>query len=187
MQRQEPRIFAEKILPRFDVQRAAYETQVGVIPAVVRMEHRGFKLDVEAHARLIADLREERLAAEQDYREACLGGGHMALADKAAPSTAKEKEDLLTRLLTSEELARWRRTEKSGALSTKRSELLRAGHYPPILALVKLSRIDKVPSSFGRTLAALVSPAMNQAWANGGVSRMIEGEGTDKDLRPPTP
>ena len=39
---------AGKVLPRFDVQRSAYEIQVGAIPAVVRMESRGFKLDVDA-------------------------------------------------------------------------------------------------------------------------------------------
>jgi hypothetical protein len=50
------------------------------------------------------------------------------------------------------------RTEKTGALSTRRSELLRAAHYPPIRALVKLSRIDKLLSSFGPTLTELVSP-----------------------------
>ena len=38
---------AEKILPRFDVQRSAYEIQIGAVPAAMRMEQRGFKLDVE--------------------------------------------------------------------------------------------------------------------------------------------
>ena len=129
---------AEKILPRFEVQRSAYEIQIGAVPAAMRMEQRGFKLDVEAHAKLIADLGEERLAAEQDYCEACQAGGHTTLIRKA-PTTPAQKQNLLEVLLSSEELQRWRRTEKSGALSTKRSELLRAGHYPPILALVKLS------------------------------------------------
>ena len=156
---------AEKILPRFDVQRSAYEIQIGAVPAAMRMEQRGFKLDIAAHARLIADLSEERLAAEQDYCEACRAGGHTTLIDKA-PSTPAQKQNLLEVLLSSEELQCWRRTEKSGALSTKRSELLRAGHYPPIMALVKLSRIDKVLSSFGQTLAALVSPVTGRIHAH---------------------
>ena len=156
---------AEKILPRFEVQRSAYEIQVGAVPAAMRMEQRGFKLDVEAHARLIADLSEERLAAEQDYCEACRAGGHMTLIDKA-PLTPAQKQNLLEVLLSSEELQCWRRTEKSGALSTKRSELLRAGHYPPIIALAKLSRIDKMLSSFGQTLAALVSPVTGRIHAH---------------------
>jgi DNA (cytosine-5)-methyltransferase 1 len=156
---------AEKILPRFDVQKSAYEIQVGAVPAAMRMEQRGFKLDIAAHARLIADLSEERLAAEQGYCEACRAGGHTTLIDKA-PSTPAQKQNLLEVLLSSEELQYWRRTEKSGALSTKRSELLRAGHYPPILALAKLSRIDKMLSSFGQTLAALVSPVTSRIHAH---------------------
>src|SRR4029077_3975330 len=63
---------AQKILPRFDVQRSAYEIQMKAVPAAMRMEQRGFKLDVEADVRLLADLENERLDAEQEYREACL-------------------------------------------------------------------------------------------------------------------
>jgi DNA polymerase I-like protein with 3'-5' exonuclease and polymerase domains len=165
---------AEKILSRFDVQRSAYEIQMKAVPAVMRMESRGFKLDTQAHARLIADLEQERIAAEQEYREACLTSGHDALADKV-PSTPALKGALLTTLLSSDELKRWRRTEKSGALSTKRSELLRAGHYPPILALVKLSRIDKMLSSFGQTLAALVSPVTGRIHAHYRVASTASG------------
>ena len=165
---------AEKILPRFEVQRSAYEIQIGAVPAAMRMEQRGFKLDIEAHAELTADLGEERLAAEQEYCEACMASDHAALADKA-PSTPTQKEDLLKALLSSDELKRWRRTEKSGALSTKRSELMRAGHYPPILALAKLSRIDKMLSSFGSTLAALVSPVTGRIHAHYRIASTASG------------
>ena len=165
---------AEKILPRFEVQRSAYEIQLGAVPAAMRMEQRGFKLDVEAHARLTADLSEERVAAEQDYCEACQAGGHTTLINKA-PSTPAQKQNLLEVLLSSEELQRWRRTEKSGALSTKRSELLRAGHYPPIMALVKLSRIDKVLSSFGQTLAVLASPITGRIHAHYRIANTASG------------
>jgi DNA polymerase I-like protein with 3'-5' exonuclease and polymerase domains len=104
---------AEKILPRFDLQRSAYEIQMKAVPAAMRMEQRGFKLDLEAHARLLADLEQERLAAEQEYRSACLEAGHTAFANRA-PATAAQKEALFTALLSSDELSRWRRTEKSG-------------------------------------------------------------------------
>ena len=87
----------------------------------MRMEGRGFKLDVSAHALLIADLTQERLVAEQEYQAACLAGGHLALADKA-PSTPAQKEALLTALLSSDELARWRRTEKTGRDHYRRCE-----------------------------------------------------------------
>ena len=96
------------------------------------------------------------------------------LIDKA-PSTPAQKENLLEVLLSSDELKRWRRTEKSGALSTKRSELMRAGHYPPILALAKLSRIDKMLSSFGQTLAALVSPVTGRIHAHYRIASTASG------------
>jgi DNA polymerase-1 len=165
---------AEKILPRLDVQRSAYEIQMKAVPAAMRMEQRGFKLDVEADVRLLADLENERLDAEQEYREACLASGHTSLAAQP-PSTPTQKGALLTTLLTSDELAHQRRTEKSGALSTKRSELLRAGHYPPIRALVKLSRLDKTLSSFGQTLAALVSPVTGRIHAHYRVASTASG------------
>jgi DNA polymerase I len=165
---------AEKILPRFDVQRSAYVIQLGAIPAVMRMEQRGFKLDVGAHARLIAELQQERLASAQEFREARIASGHAALADPT-PTTPAQKGELLAALLSSDELMRWRRTEKSGALSTKRSDLMRAGHYPPILALVELSRIDKALSSFGETLTAPVSPITGRIHAHYRVASTASG------------
>ena len=132
----------------------------------MRMEQPGFKLDVGVHAQLIAELKQERLASAKEYREACIASGHAALADQT-PSTPAQKGELLAAPLSSDEPIRWRRTEKSGALSTKRGDLMRAGHYPPILALVKLSRIDKALSSFGETLTALVSPISHSASETG--------------------
>ena len=64
---------AEKILPHLHVQRAAYEIQMRALPAAMRMEMRGIRLDVEAHARLITDLEQERIAAEQDISRSLPG------------------------------------------------------------------------------------------------------------------
>jgi DNA polymerase-1 len=94
---------------------------------------------------------------------------------REGPFDAGAKGVLLTTLLSSDELARWRRTDKSGALSTKRSELLRAGHYPPIRALVKLSRLDKLLTSFGRTLAVPVSPVTGRIHAHYRVASTASG------------
>ena len=68
-------------------------------------------------------------------------------------------------MLPSDELARWKRTEKSGKLSTTRGELQRAGQYPPIRVLVNSARIDKLLNSFGETLTALVSPVTGRIHA----------------------
>ena len=75
------------MIPCFDVQRSAYEIQMTAVPAAMRMEQRGFKLDVDAHARLIADLKKERLAAEQEYREACAS----ELATRRSPTRRRRR------------------------------------------------------------------------------------------------
>jgi DNA polymerase I len=166
---------ALKLLPALGVQRSAFDIQMKATPAVVRMESRGFRIDVEAHARLIEELKQERIEATDAYREACLESGHQALAEQPPPSTPAQKEDLLITLLSSDELARWKRTEKSGALSTARSELMRAGRYPPIRALVALGRIDKLTAAFGKNLATLVSPVTGRIHASYKVASTIAG------------
>ena len=113
------------ILPRFDVQKGAYEIQMKAVPAVVRMEARGFKLDVEAHALLIAELEKEHLEAAEEYRAACRASGHEELAG-AIPKTAAQKEALLNTLLSESERAYWPKTEKSGAARTRRADLTRS-------------------------------------------------------------
>ena len=105
---------------------------MGAVPAAMRMEQRGFKLDVEAHARLIADLSAERIAAEQEYREACRASGHAALADKVAIDASAEgghaRRPALERRARSAGAGRRNRgRSRPGA-----ANLLRAGHYPPI-------------------------------------------------------
>ena len=168
---------AGKILPNLHVQRAAYEIQMRALPAAMRMEQRGIRLDVEAHARLISDLRQERVALEKTYREACLEAGHTALADRV-PSTPAQKEELLNTILPSDELARWKRTEKSGKLSTARGELLRANRYPPIRVLAQLGKIDKLLTSFGATLTALVSPVTGRLHAHYRIAATSTGRAT---------
>jgi DNA polymerase-1 len=165
---------ASRVFPALRNQAPAYGIQIQAVAAAMRMQHRGFKFDIEAHAQLLAKLKLERLVAERDYRAACLSSDHAALADKI-PSTPTEKGALLTTLLSSEELRRWARTAKSGALSTKRSELNRAAHYPPVLALTRLSRIDKMLSSFGQTLAALASPTTGRIHASYRVAGTASG------------
>ena len=165
---------AERVFPALRDQAPAYEIQIGAVAAAMRMQDRGFKFDIEAHVQLLAELKLERLVAEREYREACLKCGQLALADKI-PSTPAEKGVLLATLLSSEELSRWARTAKSGALSTRRSELNRAAHYPPVLALTKLSRIDKMLSSFGQTLVALASPVTGRIHAGYRVAGTASG------------
>jgi DNA polymerase-1 len=153
---------AEKIFPTLGWQTSAYEIQIAATPAAARMKHRGCKLDLEAHAELMAALKVKRVAACEAYAEACASANLMT----KVPATPAEKRAALSAILTSDELSRWKRTPKSGELSTARTDLRRAAHYPPILALVELSKIDKTLSAFGVTLAALVSPVTGRVHAD---------------------
>ena len=157
---------AERVLPRLAEREPAYTIQMAVIPAVVRMRLRGFKMDVAAHAELIGSLAKERQDVETAYAEACRNSGRDDLAAEGMPTTPAGKEELLKKLLTSDELAEWTRTEKSGHLSTKRAEMRRAAHYPPIVALARAAVLDKQLSSFGMTLAARVSPVTGRLHAD---------------------
>jgi DNA polymerase I len=168
---------AEKILPRFDVQKSAYEIQIGAVPAAVRMEARGFKLDVEAHARLVTELEKEHLEAAEEYREACRAGGHEELAD-AIPKTAAQKEALLNTLLTEDERAYWPKTEKSGKARTRRADLTKVAHHLPIRALVKLTRIAKLTETFGPRLALLASEETGRIHAHYRVAAAASGRAT---------
>ena len=123
------------------------------LPAVVRMQLRGFRFDRDAHAALIEDLSRERIETIDAYVKACREHG----VDDSVPETPERKRTILEAILTSAEIANWARTEKSHALSTRRSELKRAVHYPPIAALVRLSILDKAISAFGENYAESVS------------------------------
>jgi len=64
---------------------------------------------------------------------------------------------------------------KTGALSTRRSDLLRAAHYPLIAALVRLASLDKMLTAFGPTLATRMSPATGRIHAHYHVARTASG------------
>jgi hypothetical protein len=93
---------AEKIFPALGGQTSAYEIQIAATPAAARMKHRGFKMDLEAHAELMAALKVKRVAAGEVYQAACADAN---LAPKV-PSKPAEKRATLAALLTSDELAR---------------------------------------------------------------------------------
>ena len=67
------------------------------------------------------------------------------------------------------------RTSKSGKLSTKKSELRRAAHYPPIAGLSAVAVLDKQITSFGITLATHVSPVTGRIHAHYSVAGTNSG------------
>jgi DNA polymerase I-like protein with 3'-5' exonuclease and polymerase domains len=145
---------AERIFAALGPQAPAYEIQACVTPAVSRMQRRGVLIDLAKHADLMRALEAERVERTAEYRAAA---ANLGLSD-AVPKTPKEITALLEAMLTSAELARWSRTDKTGALSTARASLRRAAHYPPIPPLARIARINTLLASFGSTLAALVNP-----------------------------
>jgi DNA polymerase-1 len=165
---------ARRVLPALDKQASAYDIQMQAVPAAMRMQQRGFKLDVAAHALLIDNLESERIEAEQAYIRACQAHGLVGIGGRI-PDTPERKRALLKAILTSDELGSWRKTEKSGVLSTKRSDLRRAAHYPPIVELVRISTIDKLLSSFGVGFAELVNPVTGRIHASYHVAATTSG------------
>jgi hypothetical protein len=94
---------AQKMFPTLGVQRAAYEVQMSAVPAVARMELRGFRLDVPAHQRLGDELEQKLCAAESAYLDACGAHGRDDLVDGGLPKTPRDKERLLETLLSQDE------------------------------------------------------------------------------------
>jgi DNA polymerase I-like protein with 3'-5' exonuclease and polymerase domains len=165
------RRLARRTLLTLGQQASAYTIQMTAIPAVVRMQTRGFLLDRVAHAKLIEDLGRERAETVDAYGKACREHG----VDDSVPETPERKRSLLKAILTSAEIANWAHTEKSQALSTGRSELKRALHYPPIATLVQLSILDKAISAFGENYAENVSVVTGRIHASYWVAGTVSG------------
>ena len=117
------------LLPQLGPTSAAYEIQMTAIPAVVRMQHRGFHIDTAAHGRLLDALRHEMEAAIDDYAGAAAAASLDATL-QVLPSTPGGKRELLEALLDGDELASWQRTPKSGELSTTPSRVEPCGALP---------------------------------------------------------
>ena len=155
---------AQRIFPALGRQTPAYEVQAACVPAVSRMQRRGVLIDLDAHTRLMRALETELAEKREEYRAACLDMGLPALA--TVPKTPNQIIAALKVMLSSDELAGWKRTEKAGVLSTARADLRRAAHYPPIPPLVRITRINKLLSAFGPALTAMVNPLTQRIHAS---------------------
>jgi DNA polymerase I len=169
---------SRRILPALGAQVGAYEIQITAVPAAARMQRRGIRLDRDAHAGFIEAKRAQRVETCAAYKAACVDMGLLDLAAKL-PAKPSEKQAVLEAILSSDEIASWKRTEKSGALSTARNELKRVAFlYPPIRELVALSKIDKILSAFGPTLTTMVSPVTGRIHANYRIAATASGRAT---------
>jgi DNA polymerase I-like protein with 3'-5' exonuclease and polymerase domains len=170
---------------------SAYRIQAAAAPALARMNNAGIMLDLDAHAGAMQAFAEADTAASAAYREACVEIGKPELAAKL-PKTARDVAAFLQALLTKAELDGWRRTKKTGALSTAVPALWQAIHYPPIPPLIELSKLNGLRSSFGELLRFRVNPVSGRvhphytlSGAATGRSTTIEPniQGTPRDLR----
>ena len=165
------RRLARRTLLTLGVQASAYTLQMTVMPAVVRMQLRGFQFDRHAHAALLVDLERRRVEVVAAFARACRTLG----IDDTVPETARQIGALLMILLNSAELAAWKRTSRNQALSTKRVELKKAKHYPPILALLDLSVLNKALTAFGENYPEVVNPITRRIHASYGICTTASG------------
>ena len=165
-----------RVMPALGAQESAYEIQMTAIPAVVRMQLRGFRLDTDAHAKLIEDLQDERFAIMAEYAKACADCGHVTLAAASVPSTPQEK--------TSSSYDAPDRKPNSMAGPAPRNPVAyrrsgaTCGSRPiiqPIAALTKIAKIDKILTSFGDTLSAKISPVTGRIHASYKVAGTASG------------
>jgi DNA polymerase I len=165
------RRLARRTLLTLNEQASAYTIQMTAMPAAVRMQLRGFLFDRNAHASLIVELERKRVEVVAAYAQACREHG----IDDTLPETQRQIGALLEILLNSAELAAWKRTEKNQALSTKRVELRKAKHYPPVAALLDLSILDKALTAFGENYAEHVNPVTGRIHPSYGIATTASG------------
>jgi DNA polymerase I len=165
------RRLARRTLLTLGVQAGAYTIQMRAIPAVVRMQLRGFLFDRTAHDALIVELARQRVEVVAAYAQACRACG----IDDTVPKTPQHVRALLESLLNSAELAAWARTPKKQELSTKRVDLKKAQHYPPVAILIELLILDKAIGAFGENFAERANPVTGRIHASYGICATASG------------
>jgi DNA polymerase-1 len=132
--------------------RDAYLLRRDALPAVAGLRARGWKLDVAGHNQRIAKCEEELGVLNDSYPD--LDGG------RTAPSTPREKRELIKRVVPPGQLAAWSLTEITRELSTTRAALKRLADDPRVAAVLEISfRKTLIKSQFGKGLPRFVNPA----------------------------
>jgi DNA polymerase family A/3'-5' exonuclease len=172
-------------------QASAYRVQANAASAIAHLNRAGIGFDPAAHEGAMQAFAEADAIASAAYRDACSEIGKPELAAKI-PKTPAEIAAFLTALLTEDELAAWRRTKKTGSMSTAKAALQQADHYSPVPPLIELSTLKGLRASFGESLRYLVNPVTGRvhphyqlAGSQPGRSSAKEPniQGTPRDLR----
>jgi len=126
-----------------------YALQRSVITAVADMQLRGLGFDRGEHRRQVEVWSRELAEARREYLE---------LTGRAPPTKPAEVREWITRSLPKEQLELWRRTAKSGELSTETAQLKRLVHIESARPVLTLLAKAKLLSTFGPKLIEYVSP-----------------------------
>jgi DNA polymerase-1 len=169
--------------PLFDdigPQSSAYRIQVGAALAIARMNSIGITLDLDRHAEAMQVFAEAEAAASTAYQDACVAMGKWELG-MTIPNTSREIAAFLEDILTAAELASWRRTAKTNALSTTAAALWQASHYPAVQPLIELSKLNGLRSSFGELLRLRVSPTTGRVHPHYTLAGALPGRSTSSE------
>jgi DNA polymerase I-like protein with 3'-5' exonuclease and polymerase domains len=150
----------QRMLPELHAKQRhpAYALQRDVTPVVARMELRGIGFDAVEHR-----IHHDRWAlALADARHA-----FTEQMGTAPPTKPAEKQAVLRKLLSSEALAAWPRTAKTGQLSVRAADLKRAiVAHPEVKPIVEIDAAAKLLSSFGVALVDKVCMATGRLHAH---------------------
>ena len=168
----------ERYCPTLHVQRSAYEIQMRAVPAAMRMEMRGFKLDVEAHAQLIEDLEQDRIAAEQKYPNGLPGNRPYGARRQSSVDAGAEggiAQHSTCRVTNSRAGSGQKRAGSSRphAANCSARTVIRQSE-----CWLNSASIDKLLTSFGATLPALVSPVTGRIHAHYRIAATSTGRAT---------
>jgi site-specific DNA-methyltransferase (adenine-specific) len=147
----------------------AYQLQRDVTRVAVQMVDRGIALDRGRHQQQIDEWRTTLASTTRTFQHE---------AGRLPPNTPAETIEYLKKVLPPEVLENWPTTKKSGAMSTKASDMKRhVAQIPAIRDLLEIRATQKLLNSFGDDLLDKISartgrlhPGLNIASAKTGRS-----------------
>lgn len=140
-----------KILEQHEMIRAWKVTRAAA-KIVCEIQYTGFKLDTEAHKKLMDHWAVEKAALNDEVQQ------HFGLTNL---NSSKQLGKWLESVANANTLAAWPRTKK-GAYSFGAKALVDFIQAPPIAVLLKAKKFNKLISAFGESLLEKVHPITNR-------------------------
>jgi DNA polymerase I-like protein with 3'-5' exonuclease and polymerase domains len=144
---------------------AAYLLHRDVTPAVTRMVERGVLIDQPAHAEQVKSWKATHAEATAEF---------IATTQQQPPEKPNEVRAYLQKVLPQTWLDTWPRI-KNGGLSIRASQLRRVVHLPEIKALLAITAMEKLLTSFGSELIAKISPITHRLHPSYGIAATKAG------------